>query len=196
MTTTKTTAGAPAATEGRSATPFEIAYENVEPTPLAERHVLRGVERLGPDILRVRVTLAKRNPRHLTGNLYDVRLTISQPGPDIIVSRTPPPHRESEELVTAIGDAFDTARRQLLEYRSTRRGDVKVHEPAATGEVTEVFPDYGFIRARDGRIVYFHRNSVLGRGWDDVEVGTTVRFVDEQGEQGPQATSVTIIAPR
>jgi nucleotide-binding universal stress UspA family protein/cold shock CspA family protein len=183
----------------RTAIPFEIAYENMEPSPAAERHVLRGIRRLehvGPEVLRARVTLARRNPRHLTGNLYDVNIALTLPGSDISVSRTAPPHHESEDLVTAIGEAFDSARRSLLESHAVNRGDVKSHEPAATGEVTEVFPDYGFIRATDGRVLYFHKNSVVGADWADVDVGTKVTFVDELGEQGPQATTVHVTGRR
>jgi cold shock CspA family protein len=95
--------------------------------------------------------------------------------------------------VTAIGEAFDKARRELLDYHAVRRGEVKAHEPLATGEVTSVFPDHGFIRAADDRVVYFHRNSVLGGGWDEIDVGTEVRFVDEPGDEGPQATTVTVL---
>jgi cold shock CspA family protein len=41
--------------------------------------------------------------------------------------------------------------------------------------------------------VYFHRNSVLHRGFDELAVGTEVRFVEEEGEQGPQASTVAVI---
>jgi nucleotide-binding universal stress UspA family protein/cold shock CspA family protein len=185
-----------AATELRkTGIPFEIAYENMEPSPAAERHVLRGLERLeriGPEVLGARVTLARRNPRHMKGNLYDVHVTLTLPGPDISVTRTAPPHHESEDLVRAIAEAFSSARRSLLEYHAVQRGDVKSHEPMSAGEVTDVFPAYGFIRATDGRLVYFHENSVVGADWNDVDVGARVSFVDEPGEHGPQATTVRL----
>jgi nucleotide-binding universal stress UspA family protein/cold shock CspA family protein len=173
--------------------PFEIAYENVEPSPAAERHVLRGVrrlERVAPDLMRVRVTLARRNLRRRTGNLYESHLELERPGPDAVVSRTSPRHTESEDLVTAIGEAFGRARRELIESRSVERGQVKAHEAPSRGRVTELFPDYGFIQATDGRIVYFHRNSVDGRAWSELEAGDEVEFRDEPGEKGPHATFV------
>jgi nucleotide-binding universal stress UspA family protein/cold shock CspA family protein/ribosome-associated translation inhibitor RaiA len=183
----------------RVAIPFEIAYENMEASPAAEQHVLRGlgkIERIGRDVLRARVTLARRNPRHLKGNLYDVHVTLTLPGTDISVTRTAPPHHESEDLTTAIGEAFETVRRTLLKHHGVERGDVKAHAAPAAGEVADVFPDYGFIRAADGRIVYFHKNSVVGSDWNEVEVGTKVSFVDEAGERGPQATTVRVTRPR
>jgi cold shock CspA family protein len=52
---------------------------------------------------------------------------------------------------------------------------------------------YGFIATPEGREVYFHRNSVLGPGFDDCKLGDHVRFAEEQGALGPQASSVTIV---
>ena len=180
------------------AIPFDIAYEDLDPVPAAERHVLRGLarlERLAPDLVRVHVTLAKRGARREKGDLYTVNLEVTGPGRDVFVSRTPTLHSESEDLLIAIGEAFDKARRGLVESRAVMRGEVKSHEPAATGTVTELFPDYGFIRAMDGRVVYFHKHSVLAGGWDDMEVGVQVRFADEPGDEGPQATAVVVRSP-
>ena len=174
--------------------PFEIAYENMEPSPAAERHVLRGirrVERVAPDLMRVRVTLARRNLRRRTGNLYEAHLELERPGPDVPVSRTAPRHAESEDLVTAIGEAFGRARRELIKSRSMERGEVKTHQAPSRGFVTQLFPDHGFIRSTDGRIVYFHRNSVGDRAWQKLEAGDEVEFRDEPGEEGPHATFVT-----
>jgi len=185
-----------AAGEPEAATPFEIAYEGLDPSPAAERHVLRGVrrlERVSPDLIAVDVTLAAKAHRHATGNLYDVNLRLTRPGPDVVVSRTPPRHHEDEDLVFAIGEAFDKARKQLIELREVERGDVKSHDETPHGKVTDLFPDHGFIRSSDGRIVYFHRNSVTDGAWGGLEVGAEVRFRDEPGEEGPQATTVAVL---
>lgn len=44
----------------------------------------------------------------------------------------------------------------------------------------------------DGREIYFHWHSVLHPGFDCLAVGTKVRFVEEPGEKGPQASTVAI----
>ena len=49
---------------------------------------------------------------------------------------------------------------------------------------------YGFIETRDGREVYFHRNSVVDGKFDALSAGVRVRFAEERGEKGPQATVV------
>ena len=53
--------------------------------------------------------------------------------------------------------------------------------------------DYGRIQASDGRDIYFHRNSLVRGEYDDLEVGSEVRFVEEAGEQGPQASTVHVV---
>ena len=44
------------------------------------------------------------------------------------------------------------------------------------------------LQRQKGRELYFHRNRVLEPGFDQLKVGTEVRFDEEMGEQGPQAT--------
>jgi cold shock CspA family protein len=62
--------------------------------------------------------------------------------------------------------------------------------------VEKLFPEegYGFIRTiGDDQQIYFHRNSVLHDDFDRLGVGTEVRFAAEQGEEGPQASSVQMV---
>ena len=47
----------------------------------------------------------------------------------------------------------------------------------------------------DGQ-VYFHRNSVLNKGFDELVVGTEVSFVMEKGEKGLQASTVRVASRR
>jgi cold shock CspA family protein len=86
-------------------------------------------------------------------------------------------------------------KRQLEDYARKRRGKVKQHEAPSGGHVISLHPeeDYGKIETPDGRVIYFHRNSVLNNEFDRLEVGTEVRFAEEAGEQGPQASSVTLV---
>ena len=38
--------------------------------------------------------------------------------------------------------------------------------------------------------MYFHKNSVVDTAFDKLDIGTEVRFVEEMGELGPQASTV------
>jgi nucleotide-binding universal stress UspA family protein/cold shock CspA family protein len=177
-------------------TPFDIAYRNLRRSRTIEEHVLRGIgrlERVNQRLLRCRVTVELRHPRHKSGNLYHVRLDLMLPDHEIVVSRTPPAHTQSEEVVNAIGEAFDSARRRLVEAGRRQHGEVKTHEPPAHGRVRELLPDHGFIEAVDGRTVYFHRNAVPNDGFDEMDLGSEVRFVEEMGVEGPQASTVTLV---
>jgi cold shock CspA family protein/ribosome-associated translation inhibitor RaiA len=61
--------------------------------------------------------------------------------------------------------------------------------------IAELFPagDYGTITDSDGREIYFHRNSVVNADFDSLTIDSEVRFVEESGEKGPQASSVHLI---
>jgi len=52
---------------------------------------------------------------------------------------------------------------------------------------------YGFIKSLDGREIYFHKNSLPAGEFDRLEIGTGVRWAEEQGEKGPQASSLRIV---
>jgi cold shock CspA family protein len=53
--------------------------------------------------------------------------------------------------------------------------------------------DYGFLKTPEGREIYFHRNSVLNDAFSRLEIGTEVAFTEEEGERGPQATTVKLV---
>jgi cold shock CspA family protein len=116
------------------------------------------------------------------------------PKAELVVGRTPDEGSTHEDVYAAIDDAFDDAGRVLQDHIQKQRGYTKTHEHHRDGHVTKLFSEqgYGFIETADGDEVYFHRNSVLREGFERLNVGTAVRFVDEVGEQGPQASSVSV----
>lgn len=63
------------------------------------------------------------------------------------------------------------------------------------GRVAEINRDqgYGRIETTDGRMVYFHMHSVVDADFRRLTPGTEVRFVEEMGERGPQATTVHVV---
>lgn len=177
--------------------PLNLTTRRVDLPPALDDLIRRKVEKLerfSDRIIRCDVVVEGPGDRHETGGPYDVRLDISVPGSELVVNQ-----RTAETLRGAIEAAFDAAERQVEEYSRKQRGEVKtaVHPPE--GPVVGLFPDegYGFIAADDGREIYFHRNSVLSPGFDDLSVGSRVRFHEEQGNEGPQASTVEAIgAPR
>ena len=67
---------------------------------------------------------------------------------------------------------------------------VPLHGKVVTLDLQEGF---GFIETANERQIYFHRNSVLDADFEKLEIGKEVRFAEEQGEQGPQASTVHVI---
>ena len=70
---------------------------------------------------------------------------------------------------------------------------VKTRHIPLHGKVTYMAPfdGYGYITTPDNREIYFHENAVLNGGYKFLEVGDEVRFAEEDGEKGPQASSLT-----
>jgi cold shock CspA family protein len=83
----------------------------------------------------------------------------------------------------------------LREVKEKQRGHVKVRDLPPHGRVVRLLTDetgvrFGFLHSRDGREIYFHENALVDLDYDDLEVGTEVRFAEEQGNEGPQASTV------
>ncbi len=127
--------------------------------------------------------------RQEEGGLYHVRVRLGVPGEELVVDRDPTLH----DAGRAVREAFPEMRRQLRDYARRLRGETKQHEAASLGTVTELSRKEGFdFLEADGRAVCFHRNSVLAGHFDRLRIGSSVRFADEVGEKGAQASSVRV----
>jgi ribosomal subunit interface protein len=171
----------------------------MEPSAAVEANIREKagkLEQFYDRIMSCRVVVEVPHGHQHQGRLYQVRIDLGVPDGELVVSHEHH-HRDHahEDVYVAIRDAFDAMKRQLEDYARKRRGKVKQHEAPGGGHVISLHPeeDYGKIETPDGRVIYFHRNSVLNNEFDRLEVGTEVRFAEEAGEQGPQASSVTLV---
>jgi cold shock CspA family protein/ribosome-associated translation inhibitor RaiA len=176
--------------------PVQIAVHNTQLSPDAEGDIRQRVERLSRyygRLMSCRVTVdVPQSRRRTDAVLYGVRIDVTVPGGEIVVN-----HQPRAELATALDGAFKAMRRRLQDYARRQRGAVKAHEPPALATVSEYYPlgGYGFLEALDGKRVYFDRHAVLDNAFDRLDIGTEVRFTEEEGERGPQATTVVLVAP-
>ncbi len=177
----------------------QITFRNMEPSPAIEADVLRRItwlERFYPKIMGCRVVVEAPHRHRRQGKLYRVSVDLTVPGAELVVGRNPPEHQAHADAYVAIRDAFRSARRALLDHLRLVRGEVKFHEPTPVGRVARLFAEpggrYGFLESDDGRDVYFHENAVLD-GWEGVNVGDRVRYVEEPGDEGPQASTVEVV---
>ena len=178
--------------------PPQITLHGIGPSLAIERALRRKVawlRRYYPRIMGCRVTVEAPHRHQRKGRLYSVRVDVTVPGGELVVARSPSLHHAHEDLLVAMRDAFDAARRELMDYARRQRGQVKADAGTQRGWVTRLETDHGFLEVEDGRQVYFHRNSVLG-GFERLVVGTKVRFAEEVGDEGPQASTVAIAHPR
>jgi len=178
--------------------PLEITTHNMDSSPAVEAAVKEKaakLERFADKIIGCQVRIDAPHKHHGKGKLYHVSVEILVPGGHIIASRDPAKNHAHEDLYVAIRDAFRAAGRQLQDHTRVRRGKIKQHETPPHGHVAQLHPheNYGIIETADGREVYFHRNSLLNAKLEDLEPGAEVRFDEEAGEKGPQATSVSLI---
>ena len=178
--------------------PLEMTFRNMDPSPALEEVVRERTGRLEQfcgEIIGCSVVVESPHKHHHKGNLFHVRIDLTVPDREIVVQRSPDEEHAYEDPYVALRDAFDAARRQLEDYVRKRQGKVKHHEDTPHGRVTVLVPeqDYGRLETPDGRDIYFHRNSLVNDDFDDLEIGTELRFAEEAGEKGPQASSAFVI---
>lgn len=196
--------------------PLQITFRNGTP-PLAAELWIRleaaKLENFYGRIMGCRVELGSPHRHHRQGSPYHVRIDLTVPGRELVIKHEPSlrtrasqsgetklkkhfeisaPHRQ---LRQAIDDAFKAAGRRLQDYARRQRGDVKHLHLPLRARVTQLFrdKDYGFLVTPDGRDIYFHKDSVLNNAFGRLEIGTLVGFAEEQGDKGPQASTVRIV---
>lgn len=174
--------------------PLEISTRWIDLSPPLEAELRKRAERLERHSDRITsCRIAVERPtgnHHQEGGPYRVRVDITVPGSELVANK------EAEEVYAAIRDAFDAAERQVNEWAERRRGEVKTPVLPPEGQVIRIFQEegFGFIAVPDGREIYFHRNAVLDPpGFEKLEVGARVRFAEEQGFEGPQASTVSLV---
>jgi len=179
--------------------PLQISFRQMDPSPALEariRELAARLEKFSGQIMRCHIIVEPAPHHQHQGGLYDFHIDITLPDQEIAVHRAHPADHAHEDPYVALRDAFRAARRRLEDYERKRRLDVKTHPGPARGRICELDAERGFgrIETDDGRLVYFHRNSVLGSRFQDLKTGIEVRFAEEPGNLGPQASTVHVIS--
>jgi cold shock CspA family protein/ribosome-associated translation inhibitor RaiA len=180
--------------------PIEISFRGVERTPAMEKLIREQAEKLEQvcdHLTSVRVTVEKPQEHLSTGNPYRVRVIARiPPGHELVASREPGEGDMHAPVEKVIRETFHAVWRQVKEIKQRQRGEVKKHPAQETaGIVVKLFKEegYGFILAPEGHEIYFHQNSVLHGDFDRMSVGVGVRYLEESGNNGPQASTVDIV---
>jgi cold shock CspA family protein/ribosome-associated translation inhibitor RaiA len=199
--------------------PLQITFRNMESSQIVEEWIREEAAKLDTFYNRImgcHVAVAIPHGHHRNGKPYHVRIDLILPGKEIVIKReanlgnwtrragvtklskrleVETPHKN---LRIAIHDAFKVVGRRLQDFARLQRGDIKSHEPLPEARISKILREqgYGFFVTEDGREIYFHKDSVLNRAFGRLRIGTTVNFVEEQGEKGLQASTVRIIGKR
>ncbi|MGA2882273.1 MAG: HPF/RaiA family ribosome-associated protein [Bryobacteraceae bacterium] len=198
--------------------PVQVTFRNIEDHAGLDDYVQKEaakLERFYSRISSCRVVV-ERPQRATSSKLFHVRIDLGVPNEELVVKHIPSLHGTLEDMQTqksrreaksvlvhknpkrAIHEAFQEMGRQLQDYARRQEGAVKTKQGAQEAVVKEISPQqgYGFLETDDGRAVYFHQASVLDGHFPQLRVGTKVHFHEEQGDKGPQASTVKIIHPR
>ncbi len=175
---------------------LQVTFRDMEPSRRIEQAIREKAAKLDQfhdRITSCRVVVAAPHRHHQKGRLYNVRVDLTVPGGELVVNRDNSQAMAHHDVHVAIRDAFNAARRRVQDYARRRRGEVKSHAEEPSARVSKLFSTkgYGFIETSDGREIYFHENSVR-EGFERLTLGTRVHFTEEQGQQGPQASTVRL----
>jgi cold shock CspA family protein/ribosome-associated translation inhibitor RaiA len=196
-----------------------ITFRGIDPSAALEAEIRTRIGKLETyynSIMGCHVLVELAQRHHEAGNRYHVRINLTVPGEEIVVAheaslhataqdvdaekatKEAEPDPERKHARVAVREAFDIARRRIQDHARRQRGAVKTAARQPRGRVVRLFPidEYGYIEAEDGHEVYFQNSSLLKGAFDRLTVGSTVSFVEEPGEKGPQASTVKLIHPR
>ncbi|POR47117.1 HPF/RaiA family ribosome-associated protein [Bosea psychrotolerans] len=180
-------------------TQVEIDFQGMAAKPAVRETVLKQLQKLEDRFGRItagRVVLKAPGGHHQTGGLFEINIRLALPeGREVNIGHTRQDDERHADLAFAINDAFKRARRQLQEHAQQLQGEVKQHGGLPIGTVVKLDPlgEFGFIETADGREIYFHRNSVLNQEFPLLSVKTRVTYAEEEGEKGPQASTVRLL---
>ncbi|MFH1216953.1 MAG: HPF/RaiA family ribosome-associated protein [Pseudomonadota bacterium] len=178
--------------------PLRVTYRNMDASEAIDVEIRKRVDKLSQkhgEVVSCRIVVDAPPQHRRKGGLFKVRIDITCPDGKVSVNKEHAAQNKAHgDVYVALRDSFNAADRQLDQYRSRRKGDVKIHEEAPSGKITHLSPieDYGLITTTDNREIYFHRNSVLHADFDTLEIGMKVRFHEEEGNNGPQASTVRV----
>ena len=180
--------------------PLQCTFRGMPHSDGLEAHVARRaakLDRFFDRIMHCHVVIDLSHRHHRHGKRFRVSIDMAVCRRNrIVIGRSPTENEFLEDAHAAVDRAFDEAERRLDEWEQRLRGYVKTHEAAPLARVTKVFGDrgFGFLENEEGVEIYFHKNSVLREAFASLTPGVLVRYYEEAGDDGPQASTVEIVA--
>ena len=104
--------------------PLEITFRNMQPSAAVEAAVRDRATKLDKfykQLMGCRVTINAPHKHHHKGNLYHVKVDLTVPNGELVVSRNAHDNHAHEDVYVAIRDAFDATRRRVEDHARRRR---------------------------------------------------------------------------
>ena len=118
--------------------PLQITFHSVERSDAIAAKVrerAQKLERFFDSIQSCRVAIEAPHRHHTKGNQFRVRVEVSVPGQQLVVTRGGDERETYTDVYIAVRDAFDVMTRQLEDYTTVLRGELKT--PNRRPESTE-----------------------------------------------------------
>ena len=171
---------------------LEIESRNVGMTPRWKSEIesrMADLQRRHEDLIHGRVTITKNLHHKNLANVAEALIVVTLPGRHTMTAR-----KEDKTFEEAIRTSFDAMAIELRKHHEKRgRTEVRTSPiPPLRGVICKLFPKkgYGFILKEGGGEVYFHKHALQGLTFEKLNDGTDVVFNLEEGEKGPQASTV------
>jgi ribosomal subunit interface protein len=111
--------------------PLQITFRGIPHSDAVEAKIREKAGKLDKfysHIMSCRVAVESEHQHHHQGNQYHIRIDITTPHKELVISREHYDKQAHEDIYVAIRDAFNAATRQLEDYARVQRGDVKTHD--------------------------------------------------------------------
>jgi ribosomal subunit interface protein len=103
--------------------PLQITSRQLPVTRAIENSIkqkIKKLDRLHDQIIGCRVTIDTPHRHKHKGRQYNLSIDMTVPGKEIVVK-----HESHEDLYVSIREAFEAAKRQLVEYSAKRKAEPK-----------------------------------------------------------------------
>lgn len=175
----------------------EITFKDIDHSDTIEARIRERVAKLSAMSENIRRCKVWVRAPHRRGNkpiAYVIDLSVQMTGTSLHVDHRPGDDDAHTDIYVAIRDAFNAMERQLRKWKEQHKGRPHLQETLLQGRIESLdgYADCGQIATTDGRLIYFHRNSVADDGYDSLNTGDEVELsVDtKDAEEGPHASFV------
>lgn len=117
--------------------PLQITFHSIDHSEAVETRIRERVDKIHAlfdriTSCRVVIEAHHRNKSncHHKGEPFHIRVSIAVPGSELVVKRDPKDAHVNEDIYLALREAFDSIERQLKDYASRTRGEVKARASA------------------------------------------------------------------